>query len=737
MGRLSGSLFLAAILAVSLGLAREAACAAPATQPYQWTSAPMGGGGFVDGLVYHPKQRGLLYARTDIGGAYRWDPAAKAWIALNDDLGRDDGQLMGALSLALDANDPQRVYIAAGEYTASWARTGALLASSDQGATWRRSDLPFKLGGNENGRSAGERLQVDPNKGAILLLGSSHDGLWKSDDYGKTWSRVGGLRAQAVSLVLFDPASGQAGSPTATIYVGTGDLKDPSLWRSRDGGANWEAVAGAPAGLMPHHAALDSDGALYLSYASGPGPNDVTDGAVWKLEPASGRWTDITPVKPGAASGGERFGYAGLAVDPQQRGVLMVSTLDRWAAGDEIFRSLDGGAHWTPIGPKARFHSDAAPWLAAYLDGKQGLGHWIGDVAIDPFDSAGALYGTGYGLWKTTDLTDADKTGAVDWSFEVKGLEEGASTDLISPPAGAHLLVALGDIGGLRYDQFDASPADGFFLPNNQSNRSVAVAELNPAYVTRTSDGAKTGGFWSNDGAVTWRPFDATPRVERDAGGRYHGSGAIAISAKGGFMVWAPEHQGGYASNDHGATWTVSAGWPASADQSFVPVADRAIEGVFYVQDQSQGALYISVDGGKSFQRLVAGLPQWGGTLRAVPGHLRDLWLPTPQGLFHSGSPSEGFKNLPKINEAFAVGFGAPAPGQTYPAVFMWGRIGLVTGLFRSDDEGASWVWINDDRHQFGSISSLTGDPRVYGRVYIGAGGRGVIVGEPATAPSP
>jgi xyloglucan-specific exo-beta-1,4-glucanase len=52
------------------------------------------------------------------------------------------------------------------------------------------------------------------------------------------------------------------------------------------------------------------------------------------------------------------------------------------------------------------------------------------------------------------------------------------------------------------------------------------------------------------------------------------------------------------------------------------------------------------------------------------------------------------------------------------------------SGLFRSDDAGASWLPIDDDAHRFGSINHLTGDPRQYGRVYLGTGGRGIVVGD-------
>ena len=48
-----------------------------------------------------------------------------------------------------------------GTYTQSWATNGAMLRSNDRGNTWQRVDMTIKMGGNEMGRSNGERLAVE------------------------------------------------------------------------------------------------------------------------------------------------------------------------------------------------------------------------------------------------------------------------------------------------------------------------------------------------------------------------------------------------------------------------------------------------------------------------------------------------------------------------------------------------------------------------------------------------
>jgi hypothetical protein len=52
-----------------------------------------------------------------------------------------------------------------------------------------------------------------------------------------------------------------------------------------------------------------------------------------------------------------------------------------------------------------------------------------------------------------------------------------------------------------------------------------------------------------------------------------------------------------------------------------------------------------------------------------------------------------------------------------------------ATGLFRSDDAGASFRPIDDPQHRLGGVISLAADPLEHGTVYVGTRGRGVFIG--------
>ena len=128
-----------------------------------------------------------------------------------------------------------------------------------------------------------------------------------------------------LSWIAFDKASGTPGNPTQTIYVGVAD-KGTSVYKSTDGGATWSAIPGQPTGFLPHHGELASNGNLYVTYSDDPGPYVGRKGDVWKLNTATGVWTNISPVP--SSSSNNYFGYGGIAVDAQHPDTLVVATLN-------------------------------------------------------------------------------------------------------------------------------------------------------------------------------------------------------------------------------------------------------------------------------------------------------------------------------------------------------------------------------------------------------------------------
>ncbi|MFD8385968.1 1,4-beta-glucanase [Streptomyces sp. NPDC059679] len=724
---LAGSAAAAAVVSLPTvsGRAQAEAPAAVAKSGYRWRSVAMGGTGFITGVLFHPAVRGLAYARTDIGGAYRWDDLAESWIPLTDHLGWDDWNLLGVEAMAVDPAHPDRVYLALGTYTQAWAGNGSVLRSEDRGATWKRTDLTVKLGGNEDGRGCGERLLVDPRNGDTLWLGTRHDGLLKSTDRGATW--------KAVSFPATPSATGQGVTLLAaagrSVYAGWGDSDGtagkPNLYRTSDG-KTWEPVPGQPTGTaakVPVRAAYDRlTRELYVTYANAPGPNGQSDGSVHKLRTADGKWTDVTPVKPGgtATDGStDAFGYGGVAVDARRPGTLVVSTNNRWAEIDTVFRSTDGGRTWKSLKDNAVLDVSETPYLTWGGD-KPKFGWWIQAVGLDPFDSEHVVYGTGATLYSTRDLKH--------WAPQIRGLEEASALQLLSPPTGeAHLISGNGDIGVMYHDRLTASPSRGMATnPVFGSNTGLALAAAKPSYVVRTGGSSSANGAWSNDGGKTWAPFETQPAAAKDA------SGPIVTNADGSVLLWSfgttsPAHR----STDNGATWSEVSSLPKGA----VLVADPVDPTCFYAFDTATGTLHASTDSGLTFTARATGLSS-GDTefrLTAAPGRSGDLWLSLKaNGLYRSTDGGETVTKVGSCAASYTLGFGKAAEGASYPAIYMVGSTETVIGVYRSDDEAKTWVRINDDQHQWGWIGrAVSGDPRVYGRVYVATNGRGVQYGEP------
>jgi len=210
------------------------------------------------------------------------------------------------------------------------------------------------------------------------------------------------------------------------------------------------------------------------------------------------------------------------------------------------------------------------------------------------------------------------------------------------------------------------------------------------------------------------------------------------VSADGSHIVWAPVDAAPAYSTDGGQTWTPVTGLA----QGLMPVADPVRPGVFYAFDPADGTVLKSTDGGATFTAAATGLPDGVGSeqsssapqLHAAPGRAGDLWLTAGDGaLYHSTDGGTSFTPVASVTTVATLGFGKAAPGARYPAIYLTGVVDGVQGVFRSTDEAASWVRINTGAEQYAWVGqTITGDPHLFGRVFLGTNGRGILVATPA-----
>jgi len=748
-------------------LAGTIGAASPTIKPARFASVKFGGGGYVPGLVFHPTTPDLLYARTDVGGAYRWDPATSSWISITDGFGPDEGGYHGSETLALDPNDDQRVYLSGGMYVSADGHA-RLYISTDRGTHWTHVELPFPAGGNSQGRAVGERLMVDPNDPAILFYATRTAGLWKSTDRGQTWNQVTSLstlkmnQAQVDSTywsspvgmeqVIFDTDTKGTGSATQTIYTAVApDYANMAgmnyaLYKTTNGGASWTGIA-TPAdvqGYIVPHMVRAKDGMMYVAFTKGIGPGANGPARLYKFD-----GTNWTLLKSYDDTQWSSFGIGGLSVygtGANTRIALGVTnSWGNWQGQPVVQLSDDGGATWREIAA-----------MMPHTDGS--FSGWMDDVEIDPNNKDRILHVTGGGVVETRNASSPTPS----WTSPNEGIEEVATKALMAPPAGAgYTLVRSGlDVGTWVQTELLKRPTRGSH--GFSSTFGADMAWSNPSYIATIGAGAwetpDNLGAYSTDGGVTWNAF-ATNHPDAKA----HQSEAASIAVtKTGNAVWAPAESVPAWTADNGNTWTytnlpaLSQAW---VSRGYHVVADRKNPNKVYAYN-SGGAwwqlwanetprFFTSTDGGHTFTESTT-FPNSGASLNSFqvtsvavnPNREGDVWVVDGFSILHSTDSGAHWTRLnatqsipnpnnyyePTIYGATSIALGKAPAGAKYSAsIYLVGVINGQWGLYRSDDGAVNWTRINDDQHQYAGISNLAADQTVPGRVYFAGGARGVL----------
>ena len=722
-----------------------------------WTSVKWGGGGYVSGLIYHPTSAGVLYARTDIGGVYRWN-ANGSWTPLIDSLGAAENKFLGVESVALDPGNDQRVYMVTGKSTKEG--NGRIYASSDRGNSWTHYDLPFPVGGNEKGRAVGERLKLDPTNPSTMFYASRTAGLWKSTNSGQTWtqtslsslvltdaqiSSMGG--SVGVEQIMFDNSNVGGGGTTWIMYAAVApDYAQAAgltstMYKSVDGGFSWTPVAvpATVAGFYVPHMVRTSDGNYYVAFNKNAGPAGAGPGYLYKF----GGTTNGDTWSPQPLASSTQGGYGGVSVyGTGSTARIALAVTGTWNSASQVVQLSDnGGATWHEA------EGGTQHW------GQQFWG-WVDDIEIDPTNRDHVMHIVGGGIWETWNASSLTPS----WDAPLNNLEETGTEALIAAPAGASykFVNSAGDIGTWLQTDLAAHPAKGP-TPDWSHGYAADMAWSDSSYIVASGQFNVTktqAGFWSGDSGNTWNQFAS---LAPGAAVENAFEQSIAVTARNN-AVWAPANATPSYTTNNGASWVATNLPSLSAingnNRAYHLVADRRNPNKVYAYDSggafwsgTTGKVYVSTDGGHTFA-----LSQGAVSAKLAPNFFKltsiavnpnvegDIWLSDGNAVYHSLNSGTtwtkvgnfasvwGANAWPDFQGASAVALGKAATGSTYAAaVYVVGTVNGVWGVYHSDDGGASWARFNDDAHQYGGIRTIAGDWNSYGRIYVSAPGRGIV----------
>jgi len=726
-----------------------------------WTSVKWGGGGYVNGLIYHPTSAGVLYARTDIGGAYRWNSNG-SWTPITDGLGFSAGEnrFLGVESIALDPTNDQRVYMVSGKSTADG--NGRIYVSTDRGNNWTHYDLPFPVGGNENGRAIGERLKVDPTNPSTMFYASRTAGLWKSTNTGQTWAQTslsslvltkdqvksigGNGGVMGVEQIMFDNSNVGGGQTTWIMYAavapdyGKAAGLTSTMYKSVNGGASWTPVAipSTVAGYHVPHMVRTSDGNYYVVFNKNAGPGGGGPGYLYKFGGMTNG--DTWSQQPLASS--TQGGYGGVSVHGAGATTrIALAVTGTWSNTAQVVQlSDDNGLHWHEI------EGGTQHWGAQFWG-------WVDDIEIDPSNRDHIMHITGGGLWETWNASSLTPS----WDAPNNNLEETGTEALITPPAGASykFVNSAGDIGTWLQTDLATHPTKGP-TPDWSHGYGADMAWSDSNYIAAIGQYNQTMaqvGYWSGDGGNTWNQF-ATNASGATTANAFEAS--IAVTARNN-VVWAPANSVPSYTMNNGASW-VSTNLPSLPGvgiyRAYHLAADRRNPNKVYAYDSggsswsgTAGKVYVSTDGGHTFAlsqgSVSAKLAPNGFRLTSIavnPNAEGDIWLADGNAVYHSLDSGANWTKLgnfasvwsvnawPDLQGANTVALGKAATGSTYSAaVYVAGTVNGVWGVYHSEDGGATWARFNDDAHQYGGIRTIAGDWNTYGRIYVSAPGRGIV----------
>ena len=230
--------------------------------------------------------------------------------------------------------------------------SGGVWKTENAGTTWNSlfdQQVSYSIG----------CIALDPQKPAIVWVGTGEnvggrhvaygDGIYKSEDGGKSWKNMGLKKSEHLSKIIIHPTNSNI------IWVASqGPLwssgGERGIYKSVDGGESWKRTLGDAEWVGATDLLIDPRNPDLLYAATwqrhrtvagymGGGPGT----AIYKSIDGGETWTKLSNGLPGS-----NMGKIGLAISPQKPDVIYAAIeLDRRKGG--VYKSENQGASWTKM----------------------------------------------------------------------------------------------------------------------------------------------------------------------------------------------------------------------------------------------------------------------------------------------------------------------------------------------------------------------------------------------------
>jgi photosystem II stability/assembly factor-like uncharacterized protein len=615
-----------------------------------------------------------------------------------------------------------------------------------------------------------------PSQPNVFYMGQVNGGVWKSDDYARTWNPVFDREStQSIGAIAVAPSNPNI------IYVGTGEgLHRPDLsigngiYKSVDAGKTWTHL-GLRDGFQIPALAIDprDPNRIFAAVLGHPyGPNE---------ERGLFRSTDGGQTWQRSIYKNENTGASDVEIDPTNPDVVYASMWEAregpWednngvnGTGGGLFKSSDGGNTWRPLTnglPKdlSQIYVAIAPSDPRRLYATVAIAS--GPLAFYRSDDAGENWS------KTTD--DPRPSGRIGGGDLAVPRVDSKNADVVYC---ASTVTMRTEDGGKTWSGFRGAPGGDDYqnLWINPNDPQIILLVSDQGAIVTVNGGATWSSWYNQPTAQIYHAAVTNTFPYRVCGGQQE-SGSVCILSRGNdgainFRDWHPVGviEYGYVAPDPldpdiiyggGRSEVSKFHWSTGQVQNISPIplrsskyrTDRTEPLMFSPLDKhvlyyASNVLFKTNDGGSSWQMISSDLTRETPEIPASVGNLIPKGAEKQRGVIYALAPS--FKNINTLWAGTDDGLvwqtrdgGKKWNNITPPDLTAWSKVTQISAsrfdddsayvsvsrfrindeqpyIYRTHDSGKTWKLITTGLPAIGPVDTVREDPARKGLLFAG-----------------